>query len=280
MSRTTKPPREAGASPEAFGGATQDESTRTDDTRQRFDQFAWQNALVDDDEVSKSAKFVGLVLLRFVRPDGRCWPTITTIADRAKVTRATARAGIDELVSQGWLERNPYRRDDGAISYWWKLEPRSKDDRGHGQKTTEGTSKVAPWSEQKETEATVKRRPQTDQENRPRTEDGWSGFDAWVADSFQQAGVRRPAIAHVQALQMRCADYGLERAKLYVLETLGNLQGQDAGKIHRALLKYVDERMPRTPASCTVTSAEPRSITAEEDRRAMYETWGSAEVLP
>lgn len=60
------------------------------------------NWLIDDSDMTLHELVVYIVLLRFRDPKtGKCWPGITTIADRARVSRKTAIRAIKSLEERG-----------------------------------------------------------------------------------------------------------------------------------------------------------------------------------
>lgn len=64
--------------------------------------------LTEETDLSKSEVWILTTLLEYVDPDGRCWPSLDTIAQGARLSLQTARAALQTLEINGWLSIDPH----------------------------------------------------------------------------------------------------------------------------------------------------------------------------
>lgn len=61
------------------------------------------NQIIDDESITGYAKLVYLVISRFKDQQGKCWPSVSTIAKRAGISERQVRYGINLLREKGYL---------------------------------------------------------------------------------------------------------------------------------------------------------------------------------
>ena len=67
------------------------------------------------------AKLVLIVLARFANKDGICWPSVATIAGRARIDATTVRRQYPALEREGWLRQVTPRRGGRALTTRWQV---------------------------------------------------------------------------------------------------------------------------------------------------------------
>lgn len=70
----------------------------------------------DDKPLNGTDMRVYVALRSFAGPDGRCWPNIRTVAERANVGKSTAEKSIGKMRRVGLLASETRYRGDGSIS--------------------------------------------------------------------------------------------------------------------------------------------------------------------
>lgn len=70
----------------------------------RFDKFLWQKAIVScGDDIESSTKLLLLTLSTYMNKNGRCWPSIKTLAKNMLMQKRTVLRHIEVATKQGWL---------------------------------------------------------------------------------------------------------------------------------------------------------------------------------
>ena len=70
-----------------------------------FDRFTWMNAWVDDETLSTGAVAVLAVLLRYMGPDGKAWPSYESLTAKAGMSVNSLRKYLKEIAGAGYIER-------------------------------------------------------------------------------------------------------------------------------------------------------------------------------
>jgi len=80
--------------------------------RHRFTMLG--DAVIDDTRIGKHGLLAALALARFADRDGECFPSIPTLAAKARCGERQVREGLQELVEAGYLELERRTGVDGA----------------------------------------------------------------------------------------------------------------------------------------------------------------------
>jgi hypothetical protein len=78
-----------------------------------------ENAIIDDERVSSKGLLIYLALARFASREERCcWPSVETIAQKARLKHSATIEGLKELKALGYIQavRRRNRTDGGAMS--------------------------------------------------------------------------------------------------------------------------------------------------------------------
>lgn len=76
--------------------------------------FRWQKAVRDEDGLTPTDKCVAFVLSTYFDRDGRCYPSVGTIAEKCDRSERTVQGSLTRLVDAGLLRRS-FRTDDTTL---------------------------------------------------------------------------------------------------------------------------------------------------------------------
>ncbi len=74
------------------------------------------NASIYSAELPHRAKMVYMYLRDRADLDGKCWPSIRTIARELSLSRSTVKRALRDLEQEGHLRREPRYRENGSCS--------------------------------------------------------------------------------------------------------------------------------------------------------------------
>ena len=74
----------------------------------RTDRWTWVEAFTAADQTAPE-RVVCLALLTFMDDSGSCWPSVDSIADRARIGRSTAERALTRLTRAGWVQKRQRR---------------------------------------------------------------------------------------------------------------------------------------------------------------------------